>query len=386
MSNGFNRRKFSVKGLGNFQFLSIEPTLGSDFASVGFTQETTLNDDPSMQDLVAETGVLLDTLVQSKKVSGSTSLMQSSIDEFNLIRNAVGMVHALRYYGIALQNGAWQFFCIPRARIVPKLEAGYKPGPRLLPMGFAALNQADLAFTVPEYYMLQRDAAIMTSGLMLWAAPREGLSSGTVKLLDASGWERHGTLSSNTLWQLASGVQFLRFNGTADKVDLGNVLNDDASGDFALDIWVRLQGADGSTQEILAKKADLTTNGAGWGLYRSSANKIVFKISDGSASASATSTASVLSNTWTHVAVSVDRNGNAQLYINGAPSGSAVSVATINTATNALSLLMAADGTNYGQVDLDDLRVNRWVGGSLPSDVATQLQTNYTACRAYYGV
>jgi hypothetical protein len=201
-----------------------------------------------------------------------------------------------------------------------------------------------------------------------------------------SGFAYHGTLTSTGLWQMSSDPKFLRFNGTSDAVDLGDNLDDDATGDFCIEGWVRVQAANGAAAGFLTKKTLITGNTAGFAMYRNTSNQLCFTIGSGSANATATSAATLVQNVWAHVAVIVDRGGNAQMYVNGTASGSATSVSSIGTGVNALSLLLGKDGTNFYQVDIGAMRVHRWPTGTMGANATLIPAAHFAAERAYYGI
>jgi hypothetical protein len=382
---GYNRRRIFVKGLGNFEVRQTDPTVETAFSNVGFHESTEISDLFGSEDQMDETGILVDIPVQTRTVKGVTQLMQSSKDEIDLIRNATAKLYAVRFHGLA-GTGFWQFFSFPESRINPSLPLGYAVGKRLLPLSWGTFNQ-QLAFPIPEYYLVERADVMDLSGLQIWVDARAQLNVNTTKILDVSGFERHGTVSADfaTIWQLVSGVAFLRFDGTNDEVSFGDVLDDDAVTDFVIEKWFRVQGADATVQEIMAKKLDLTTNGAGFGLFRNGTNKFSFKISDGTANVTIASAANVLQNVWKKGAVTVDRNGNAQLYLNGVADGTPTSVAAILTAANAENLYLGRDGTNFGQTDGGGFRIHRYPSG-LPSNIATILLNHFNAEKGYYGI
>lgn len=381
----FNRRRVFVKGLGALEVREVLPTPAAAFSNVGALKSVVINDVHTIVDVIADTGHRLNALSSEQKVSGVAELWQTSADEINLLRDAIAKQHAVRYGGLASPT-AFQFWSFPMARLAPNVTLGYKPGERTLPLLFAVLNQSDSTFTLPEYYMVERAGDIYIPGLALWADGREGLNIGTTQLLDVSGFERHGTLSVNTLWQgtLAAPPVFLRFNGSTNSLSFGDVLDDDASGDFIIEAWLKFPTG-GAQEEILSKKSLVTDNTAGFALYKTASNTIIFRLSSGSASATITSTSTVLT-AWKHLFIAVDRNGNVSLYLNGASDATPVSVSAIGTGDNALNLYVGRDGTNYGQVDVGGLRVYRFAAGGLPSSYATIAATHYASERAYYGV
>ena len=387
-----DRRQSFVKGLGALEVLQIDPVPDVDFVDVGFLKETKFNDVYDMEDVTDERGLPIDFLPKGQKVFITTSLMQSSKAQFDILRNAKTQLHAVRYFGRETAN-YFKYFALENARIVPTIVAEYKPGLRTIPVSIYSLLQQELAFDVPIYYIIETRGVMHLVGLNAWLSPRQGLNVGTAKLLDASGYARHATLSPSgdlaTIWQgdgTGSPGYFLRLDGTDDQADLGDVLDVDDVSDFAFEFWVRIQGADASLQEIYGKKAD-DADTAGTRLTRTAANKIEFKISDGTNSATVITASTVLQNVWKLVALAVDRNGNGQLYLNGVADGSAASVAGVTaTAANALDFIVGKFNGNFGQIDVGDVRWFRYGAGNLPASIGTFFADHFAAERGYYGV
>jgi hypothetical protein len=381
-----DRTRIYVKGLGNLQVRQIEPTAATVFSSVGYLKSTQFTDDVTSEEIIPETGELINVLAKQRVVKGVAQLQQSGLDELGLLINAGGQVHAIRYFGSPAPSVAFQFFCFEQARIKPGLTLNYQPGERLLPMEYSCLKQDSLGYDVPEYYVAQVGDPFYPDDLSLWMDARWGYNVATTRLLDISGFGNHGLLDSTGLWQVSAAPYFMRFNGTANQCDLGNVLNGDTNTSFVVEAWVRFPGTNGVQEEILAKKTVAIGNTAGFALYRNTSNQLVFVIGSGSANVPVTSTTTALQNVWRHVAVVVSRAGSAQIYVNGNAEGSA-SVAALGTETNALSLFLGRDGTNFGQVDLGGVRIHRWPGGTgLGANATAMPAAHYAAEKAYYGL
>jgi hypothetical protein len=332
---------------------------------------------------------VIDILTHSEKCQLSTQLHQTSIDEINLIKDASSKVYVIRYDGCLNKEKDWyQYYAMEQARILASLEKPFEVGLKPLALIAKAIKKAELAYDVPLFYIIEAQGELSVDKCNLWLDARQGLNSATVYLLDHSGFARHGVLSDSTMWQTTTSPnRFIRFDGTDDSVCLGNILNDDASADFAIEVWFRIPAADGTQQEILAKKSVISNDTAGFALYRNSSNKIIFKMSSGAASVSLTSSSSVLQNVWTHVMVTIDRNGNGQIYINGAADGSAGSVSALGSATNTLNYDLGRENTSlFGQVDIVTVRHHIYGAGGLPSTIATIALSHYNAEHEYYGL
>ncbi len=387
---GYSRRVIFTKGLGTMEVLRVEPTVDTDFVKTGFLQKLTFSDEHGMVEIRGDNGHLLNQLSGTQKVSGVASLWQTDKDAVDLLAGATEQAHCVRYHGMASPT-KWQYWGVQLAKIVPNVGLEFASATaRVLPMSFAGLKDMETAYDHPVYWLVERDGAVLMDKLALWASPRQLLNTGTVYLLDVSGWKRNGTVypsgDASAIWTVSAAPYFLRLDGTDQYVDFGDVLDDDGSGDFLLELWVRVMGADASLQELLSKRAGMTDE-AGFHLVRTAANKIEFEIGDGSApSATVTGSGNVLQNVWKHVAVAVDRSGNAQLYLNGAADGAAVAVSGVGSGTNAVSLYLGRLASAYGQVDLGDFRAYRWAGGALPATIGTTVAAHFAAEQAHYGV
>lgn len=380
-----SRTRMEAKGPGRFEVRELEPTSASAFSNVGYVESTALNDEHTMLDLMDETGEMVNSISQGRIVSGVTQLMQTGKDELDLLSGAVEKVHAVRYSGIT-SPGRFVYFAFDRTIINPSIPLNYAVGKRTLPLQLKAVIDQSLGYDVPPYYRAHADAEIHVDGLQLWVDPRLDFNAATAKLLDISGFGRHGTVYQAadvaTVWGQAD---ILRFDGTNDYVDFGNVCNFAALEDFAIDFWVRVPAADGSAQEILTKKASAGV-AAGFSILRNASNQIAVELADGTDQPDITSTATVLQNVWNHVLVAVDRTGNAQIYINGAATGSAVDVSAVGDMTTTTSLYAARFGSAYGQVDIKDIRIYNFGADGLPSTIATIALNHYNAQKAQLGL
>jgi hypothetical protein len=385
MALGKSRVRMEAKGPGRFEVRELEPTSATAFSDVGYVEQTAFNDDRTMQDMMDETGELINSVEQSRVVSGVTQMMQTGKDEFDLLSGATEKVHAIRHSGVT-NASRFVYFGFDRAIINPSIPANYAVGKRLLPLQYKAVIDQNLGYVVPPYYRVHADAEIHVNGLQLWTDPRLDWNTATVKLLDMSGFGRHGTITPTadvaTIWGQAD---ILRFDGSDDYVDFGNVCNFAALVDFAIDFWLRVPAADGTAQEIFTKKASAGV-AAGFSILRDASNKIAVELADGTDQPDIVSAANVLQNVWTHVLLAADRTGNAQLYINGAANGSAVDVSAVGDMTTATSLYAARFGTAYGQVDLGNLRVYNFGADGLPANIATIALNHYNAQKAIHGL
>lgn len=385
MPVGKSRLRLAVRGLGK---LEVKESVDADFSEVGYLDSSAVNIDSKMEEIMDEAGGVSQFLSRGKIVSLQSQLLQVGKDEMDLLRLAEGKEYAIRYSGM---NNAQQFqyWCLEKAIIDSSLSKEYQTSKQLLQLRALARKQADLSYDVPEVYLKEAAAEIRTKDLKLWTDPILDLNTETTKLLDISGFARHGTLSSafGTIWQqTTTPKEFLRFDGAVDQVSFGDILNDDGSADFMIECWVRVQAADATKQEILSKKALIDDISAGFSVYRTTGNLLSFRIGSGAASVVVSNAATTLQNVWKLFAVAIDRNGNATPYLNGVADGTPASVAAIATGTNALNLYLGRDGTNFGQVDVGAVRHYIFGAGNLPSDIATIALNHYNAEKAFYGL
>lgn len=390
MALGKSRLRIYTKGLGTLMAREVEPSSG-DFYNLGYLQDMSIADIVEVEEIHNEVGDLVQALAGNRKAGATGNLLQTSKEEIDFIANCMDKVHAVRYAGLTANN-VYQYWCWETVRIEPSYDLNYSGGARVLPFKLIAVKQSDLSYDVPVYYLVQLDRELSVDYLKLFLACYDGKNYQNNYTLDYSGYAKHGALSSDyaTMWQLSGSLYFIRFDGSNDYVNLGDNFDDDGTSDFMIEAWVRVMGANGGQEEILCKKDTISDNTAGFALYRASSNVVTFKLSSGTASASASSSATVLQNVWTHVAVTVDRNGNSQMYVNGSSSGSATSVASIGSGANALNFYLAreskATSALHGQVDIGAVRVYTYGAGNLPSNISTIISNHYNGEKAKFGL
>lgn len=387
-----DRKRIIVRGLGLLEVLQVDPTPDTEFADVGYIKSTAFTDEQASEPIVDERGDLADVKVQSQTVTLESQMQQTTKDEVDLIRNADGKIYALRYSG-SPQPDRGEYWCVEQARIVPMQSLTFQPGERNIPLkGYSIFLSDEKGFAVPYYYMNEMAKPMRVKNLHLWTDPILGHNSETAKILDISGFGRHGTLNSDfaAIWQqTTTPKEFLRFDGVNDQVDFTdiNALDDDGVGDFVIEVWVRIQAANGIKTVILSKKSSIDTIGAGYAIFRQvTSNLLGFKLDDSLASTAILNSTTTLQNVWRHFAVSVDRNGNATPYLNGAVDGAATSVAAIASGANALSLFIGRDAVLFGQVDIGAVRIYRFGAGGLPSDIATIILNHFDGEKAKFGL
>ena len=395
MALGKNRTNIFVRGLGNLEIALKEPTVDTQFSGCGIIKSALITDSPTMVDIVADNGQVVDFLPSEQRVGMEAQLYQVGSDEIALLRDAGGKVYALRYSGLTTAI-RYQYYCMEACRLEPAVSLDFKVGERLLPLRARSLYQ-DVGYSIPLLYNVEATREIDVRGLQLWLAPRSGYNYGTAKLLDVSGFGRHGTISSAfaTIWKLNGGtslVKFLRFDGTADYVDYGDVAGLDfaATEDWMIEAWIAFPGTNGFQETICAKKQTVATStDKGFALERLVGNTIQLRVSDGTTQVNTLTTSTVLQSTIKHVAFTVKKGGNVTPYMNGAADGTPVAMGASYASDNALSFYLARDtgpaGT-FGNVDVLDIKIRNFGVGGLPTDIATSILNHYTGERAYYGV
>jgi hypothetical protein len=321
---------------------------------------------------------------QSRKVTAVANLLQSSKEEFDLVRTADGKLHAVRYFGFA-GGQTFQWWCFPRVRIAPSLNVEFKPGERIIPMGFAALRDVELNFTVPEYILAETDGDMFLDGLALWTSPRLGLNKGTDRILDASGFSRHGIISSDyaAIWQTATTPYNLEFDGVNDTVNFGNVCNIPSNNLAVIEAWLKV-GADGATIPFVSKKQSTGGVGAGYSLYRNNSDHVQFVLADGTNNVIVNGNTVTTSVGWVYVAIIID-GSTISIYHNGAFFGQ--EGFSLGSIANSNNLRYAAtDSGQYGKAILGDVRIHLFTGSALPAAAFDIPSKHFAAERAYYGV
>lgn len=387
MSLGKDRSRINVKGLGNLEIREREPVDAADFDDVGRLQGTDFADESTVVEVVDEQGNLVDALESERKGSIKSALLQSSIEEWNIMRNSLGKYYAARYFGLSRPE-IFHYICIEEAKIIPTITKSFKPGLQPLPLEIKMLAQTELSYDVPLYHFAETKGLIKTKKLRLWLTPRHGVGVGTAKLMDVSGYARHGDITADFASIFIADTNpayILRFDGTNDDVSLGDTLDVLATDDFAIELWLRVKGADATQQEVLSKKS-ADADEAGFRIIRTSANKIEAKLSDGVDSASIITAASVLQNVWKHVMLIANRAGNAQLYLNGVADGAAVDITSVGDMSNTVAFYLARLAAAYGQVDIGDVRFYNWGATGIPSNAATFPALHFAAEKGYYGL
>ncbi|MCX6802550.1 MAG: LamG domain-containing protein [Candidatus Diapherotrites archaeon] len=150
----------------------------------------------------------------------------------------------------------------------------------------------------------------------------------------------------------------MKFDGVDDYITVPDASRLDLrTSDFTIELWAA-RSATGATH-VLVDKRNSDTNG--YLLQFNSSNQVEAQICNGSC-ATITSTGTVADTGWHYIAVEFDRSANAQLYLDGAADGSAVSISSKsgNIDTNAdLKIGVRSYGavSNVMNGSIDELRV-----------------------------
>lgn len=130
-------------------------------------------------------------------------------------------------------------------------------------------------------------------------------------------------------------------SGNNERVSVG----DNASLDFGagtdFTILARVKSSYGSTQQVVFK-GDFAAGQPYYALRIDADGRISGDVNDGTNDAVTTSAATVLNGQWHSIGMVVDRNGSMQLYVDGAASGSPVSMAAVGNIDNARALNIGA--------------------------------------------
>jgi hypothetical protein len=130
-----------------------------------------------------------------------------------------------------------------------------------------------------------------------------------------------GTLVNGTAWTSGISGSALLFDGVNDRVDCGtgDELNMGA-GDFTISSWVNLGTQYATFPTLVANGAGNTTDAGYWLLMANS--RLRLYVSDGTTRLKAESNPiAITDNSWYHIAVVIDRDGNISFYVDGAVAG-----------------------------------------------------------------
>ncbi len=186
-------------------------------------------------------------------------------------------------------------------------------------------------------------------------------TSGTA-VADDSGLGNDGILSGNPVWTAGHSGNGLSFDGDGDYVSIANdaSLNFGASTDFSIAFWAKINPTTEPYAAILGKKLSRAVNRLGY-IVKLQNHKLEFQMSDGVNTVSAISASNVDDSQWRHYAITVDRDGVAQIYIDGIANGSSANVSAVGniddvTADFVIGSIGYKNSAYFGGV-LDDVRM-----------------------------
>lgn len=186
-------------------------------------------------------------------------------------------------------------------------------------------------------------------------------TSGTA-VADDSGFDNDGVISGNPTWTTGHSGNGLAFDGNGDYVSVANdaSLNFGASTDFSIAFWAKINPTTEPYTAILSKKLSRAVNRLGY-IVKLQNHKLEFQMSDGVDTVSAISASNVDDGQWHHYAITVDRDGVAQIYIDGVANGSSANVSSVGNIDDAAADFVIGSigykNSAYFNGVLDDVRI-----------------------------
>jgi len=107
------RGSLVVKGGGSLQIREISPSASDAFLSVGYVKATNFNNEHAMVESITDEGLVVQYLSSGEKFMMTVTLMQTAIDELNLLKDAGDDTVYEGYYHVALPSGQDQEINIP---------------------------------------------------------------------------------------------------------------------------------------------------------------------------------------------------------------------------------------------------------------------------------
>ena len=216
-------------------------------------------------------------------------------------------------------------------------------------------------------------SATAPTGLVAAYSFNEG--SGT-SVTDRSGTGNAGTISGATRVAAGKYGAALSFDGVNDWVTVPDAASLDV-GRVTVEAWVRPTALGGMWRTVVFKERP---GGLVYGLYGSQGGGRALGQVDIGGERNALGSSTMPLNTWTHLAVTYDASV-LRLYVNGAPSGTAVVAGTIPSSTGVLRIGGNSVWAEWFAGQIDEIRVyNRALTQSeIQADMATALLTR-SAC------
>lgn len=388
-----DRTRSSVKGLGNLRIRETSPVNATAFDTVGSLDGdtgTTLENFVDVEEIVPETGVLEDVKEKTEITRLSTNLLQTSIDEINLNKTSSGKTYALRYFGKHSENH-FQYFCAPKAKLNPGVSLGFRNEKRVLPFKAWALKQQELAYNVPDIYIAETQKEIYTDNLELWINPRSVLpyNVGTSKILDISGFERHGNLLNGA--SVVPGVtpeNALVTDGVNDYVDFGDIFNVPLGENLLLETWIKIPSRSSwaTNGNIIGKGFNFTQVGYFIIVNSSAFLQIIVRDTLGTSITITTSvTSPIIYATWYYISVLIT-SSKIKVYINGILREDQ-SVVFTSDISNSYSLIIGNNSQGANPINIYNGTVRIYKNIPLTTGIPeTIIAQNYAAEKSYYGL
>jgi hypothetical protein len=176
MALGFNRRRINVKGGGTLQVREVDPTPGS-WQTIGFIKDSTFVLEPQMVESIDDKGDQIDNKIGGKKASWRATLMQSSKDEYQLVKDAEEKIYEM-YYHVLNADGNHFEVVFPLVRIKPGFESSFQAATeRGIQVEFYALAPATaLTRTPTAYNSLQWEPFVISENASEQGAPSDNAS------------------------------------------------------------------------------------------------------------------------------------------------------------------------------------------------------------------
>jgi len=172
-----DRTRINVKGGGLAKIREISGTQSDTFSDLGYLGGSDVNDEHNFMEIIDETGSLIDALSGGQKAYIKTTLKQSSIDEINLLKNAVGKYYDFYYYA-KLNNGRFQELSAIPCKIKPGAVLSFKSATeRTIEITIYFLNPKAAATRAPIGYNVVADQPyVLIEGAAATGVPTEATS------------------------------------------------------------------------------------------------------------------------------------------------------------------------------------------------------------------
>ncbi|MBL7813632.1 MAG: hypothetical protein JNL70_01415 [Saprospiraceae bacterium] len=183
----------------------------------------------------------------------------------------------------------------------------------------------------------------------------------------------------------------LHFDGTDDYVAISNTLPN-VSSTFTLEAWVNPDAGYGTfndaaePQEIISRWGLGGANNAAYRLGINPSGQAMCAVYNGSSSSTVTSTATIATNTWTHIAATRAADNTLSIYINGVLSASVSNAVTPQSSTYQVYLGKPVAGNNKYKGKIDEVRIwNRALPlCEIQNNRNCELGSGQTGLLAYY--